>query len=279
MNNNQCTHSSIQNDCTFSKYENEDKCIFHCDKTQMNGWIVPFHDINNESHESKKTKWIREKVQEFWRQFNIYKQEHSSINGFQFPIYWELQYKHVSLLDGLSSKIEFESCIFLDYFILEDTREKKEIKSNVKEYLISKDIENDKVIKVTERKKIDSNQLNLSFLRSEFHSLLKLESLSLNRLSLYANKHFESNIEFSNLEIDAESEICRGENISEIILSENIHTQLFEVWYNQCDKINLEGGTYEHLQIKNNQTQKLILEDINLQKMKIQEQNGDYKSY
>ena len=113
--------------CTRKVYENGTKCIFHCDKNQKNGWIV--HDSN--THESKKTKWDRYKVQEFWETFksDINKEEMTKVEDFKIPIYWVRQYQHV---DILYNSIEFRKCTFLDYFFLEDYRDKIKKEPNYK---------------------------------------------------------------------------------------------------------------------------------------------------
>lgn len=270
MNSNKCSN------CELDKYLGEDKCIFHCDKTQKNGWIVSNYDIDRDSPESKKTKWNDKKVQEFWREFNFYATDYTVFKEFKFPIYWKTQYSHVSILENSSSEVKFESCTFLDYFYLDNNiQDKNNVKkSTSKKYRIEQ--KNNSIPQLIEIEESNQNYLKLSFLRSTFHSLLHLKSLSLESLFLLDNKHKHNNIELYNLVITNNSEICRSENINQLFISEMNHREKFEIWNNELNNISLEVGTYANLQIRMNKVKEFSLWDLNLQKMKIQKQNIDY---
>lgn len=66
--------------CLKSVYLNEEKCIFHCQKTAENGW---FSVISGESE----IRWNREKVQNFWRSIRLEKTSRNDNNfsGYIFP--------------------------------------------------------------------------------------------------------------------------------------------------------------------------------------------------
>lgn len=61
-----CTHSN----CSFIKFENEDKCIFHCDKNEKNGWIIGSQKEDKNSSIELVKKWNIMKVDLFWEKLN-----------------------------------------------------------------------------------------------------------------------------------------------------------------------------------------------------------------
>jgi len=97
--------------CNFEQFENEDHCIFHCNKTIDNGWITSSND-----------KYIKynNKIELFWKTFT-----QSYQHGGMFTIGFIIPFYHTNLVktDGLSDikkikDLDFRDCTFVDVFEL-----------------------------------------------------------------------------------------------------------------------------------------------------------------
>ena len=62
----------MEGHCNFKTFEDEDKCIFHCDKTKENDWILADKEQSKTSFYQDKYEWNKEKVDCFWKTLDRY---------------------------------------------------------------------------------------------------------------------------------------------------------------------------------------------------------------
>lgn len=109
----------IEEHCEHTIYENN-KCIFHCDKTLENGWL---------SNENDKYNKYNDKIKLFWEEF--IKCHKKNINryfsDFHFSDKFIIPFYHTNLIEGSTlvdirelNDLKFHGAIFVDDFILKD---------------------------------------------------------------------------------------------------------------------------------------------------------------
>ena len=215
-----CTHKH----CKINIYENN-KCIFHCEKTIQNGWLTS----SNDKYDKCNTK-----IELFWKEFfNLHEKnitEHMRnqffSDGFIIPFY------HSNLIDGASltdirklKKLSFFRSIFVDSFVIRDGTE------------------------------LDY----LSFNGCSFHDNINLEDLNLSYLSLLNNqldKQFIMNSvvinngEMMNFKSISESKL--SEDYVSIVLQDITIKKKFEIWKFDDKNIdfNISSCNFHELEIK-----------------------------
>jgi len=102
---NKCSHDK----CQLDVYDGE-KCIFHCEKTKDNGWII------DEKASSVESRWNLKKVEEFWRLY-LDKTHDFPMKSLIPPFLLE---KRILFERDKDIKLSIVNCIILDDFIITD---------------------------------------------------------------------------------------------------------------------------------------------------------------
>lgn len=106
--NKKCSHLL----CQMPQFEGEEKCIFHCEKNEENGWCTNSND---------KYEKFNLKVSEFWRQFVVNSRNESAndafrCNDFVIPFYHQNLTQNSPLDISRMKRLRFDRCVFADAF-------------------------------------------------------------------------------------------------------------------------------------------------------------------
>ena len=108
MENNKCLHDN----CHLDVYDGENKCIFHCEKTKDNGWII------DEEASYVDSKWNSKKVQDFWRKYSDKQNVKFPNNSLVPPFY---SYKNFQEKDK-NITLNLSNCKILDDFNIDENK-------------------------------------------------------------------------------------------------------------------------------------------------------------
>ncbi|TLS71576.1 hypothetical protein FE246_08160 [Aliarcobacter thereius] len=228
-----CSHQF----CTYEIYENN-KCIFHCEKTIQNGWIT---------ENSDKYSKINDKIEKFWQIFIEENTNLSTKSDIIIPFYHTKLVESGELVDIRNiEELKFRNCTFADDFNLLGNNKKHKLKNLIIVNAIS---------------------LKWFFIRD-----LHLEYFSLLNIS------FQQNPSFQSLEIKNGAELMdlKSLNNSEISINlNNIESSYkeFEIWKINDNniKLNFEGCKFDYLYIHEINCKNIKINYSNFNKLKIEE--------
>lgn len=228
----QCNHKF----CNYEIYEN-DKCVFHCEKTIDNGWITESDD---------KYSKINHKIEQFWKEF-ISKYNTSTLNLDIIIPFYHTNLVGADLPDIRDlKKIDFRNCTFVDNFHLEENYEEN------------------KLIELVVLNSLILKHFYLNNLRFEYFSLL---NVSFQESPSFQNMVIENGAELMNLKSLNNSKISINLNSIKSINKE------FEIWKLNCKNIefSIEGCTFSYLHIHEINCKNIKINYSNFNKLKIEE--------
>lgn len=225
-----CSHQF----CNYEIYEN-DKCIFHCEKTIQNGWITKSDD---------KYSKINDKIEKFWQIFIEENTSLSTKSDIIIPFYHTNLVETGELVDIRDiEELKFRNCTFADDFNLLGNNKKHKLKNLIIVNAIS---------------------LKWFFIRD-----LYLEYFSLLNIS------FQQNPSFQSLEIKNGAELMNLKSLKNCEISINFNgiksiNKEFEIWKIDDNniKLNFEGCSFSYLHIHEINCKNIKINYSNFNKLK-----------
>lgn len=228
-----CSHQF----CTYEIYEN-DKCIFHCEKTNQNGWITESDD---------KYSKINNKIEKFWQIFIKESSNLSTKSDIIIPFYHTNLVEAGELVDIRDiEELKFRNCTFVDDFNLIGKNKEQKLKNLIF---------------------VNIKSLKLFFIRD-----LYLEFFSLLNIS------FQENPSFQNMVIENGAELMNLKSLNNNKTSINLNNiesnnKAFAIWKTNCKNIefSIECCTFSYLYIHEINCKNIKINDSNFNKLKIEE--------
>ena len=245
-------------DCDLEVFDNNNKCIFHCEKNKKNFWL--YNEINDEDYstddyENAKERWNKLFVMSFWKNFIEYINNSSEtmvdIKNFIFPIYWKYQYEHISIIEHLKDKnIRFLNCHFIDYIFLDNEEENQEIN-------------------------------RISFTNNcIFQRKVQINGLKFKKGMSILGSTFKNNFLIQNCKFDYLFEIVNC-SLNKLYIHNITTEKLIEIKYNTKNQFyfSLYSGNIKDLKIQGNNINDIKFENITIENLYIDDKHHDLKNY
>ncbi|MFX4230295.1 hypothetical protein ACOL3I_02245 [Aliarcobacter butzleri] len=226
----ECSHQF----CNYEIYENN-KCVFHCEKTVGNGWITESDD---------KYSKINDKIEKFWQIFIKENSNLSTKSGIIIPFYHTNLVETGELVDIRDiEELKFRNCIFVDDFILIGKNKEHKLKNLII---------------------INTKSLKSFFIEDLYLKYFSLLNVSFQKSPSFQNMVIESGAELMNLKSLNNSEISINLNSIKSINKE------FEIWKINDNNINLnfEGCSFSYLHIHEINCKNIKINYSNFNKLK-----------
>lgn len=263
-------------DCDLEVFKQENKCIFHCEKTLENGWIIdPLKNgLTGDPHD-KYAKYTQQ-VELFWKEFvGQVSKKNVDTRGFILPYY---NTRMVDFEDDIRNldEIKFRNCVFVDQFIFESENFENPVISFVEssfygelrlslskvKYLGLRNLKFNAPFAISTEEDVKHIEIMAIETMHEEPLIHKVVYCSVDKLEVWHILDSNSSIRISNCKI---GELKLSDlNISQIMLVENIIYKIIEIVDILIFGLSLEKNTYAtdtNIIFKNIHTDHLMLEE------------------